>query len=103
LNVLASIGAPVADESTLFDGRTWERLSMRVQGMTLDNLATLASQRQIGKVTILRDLSYDAFLGHLQQSNSLANRYIADFDRQSSGSLSGISRPSEVTTPNSIW
>jgi len=81
LNLLASIGAPIASESTLFDGKPWDRLSMQTQGMTLDDLADLVAGRHIGAVTLLRDLSYAAFLDHLQHSNSLDNRYIVNFDR----------------------
>jgi hypothetical protein len=49
--------------------------------VTLDVLATLASQRQVGQVTISRDLPYKAFLAHLRQSDSLTNRYIVNFNR----------------------
>lgn len=80
-NLLASIGAPIASESVLFDGKPWRRLSMQLQGMTLDGLADLAAEQRIGEVAILRDLSYEAFLDHLRQTNSLDHRYIVNFDR----------------------
>jgi len=88
VNVLASLGAPVAGERALFAGKPWERLSMRVQGMTLDDLAALVAARDLGQTTILRDLSYETFLEHLQRANRLDNRYIVNFDR---GPVFGVS------------
>jgi hypothetical protein len=81
LNVLASIGAPIADERTLFDGDRWGWLSMRIQGMTLDALAALLAQRRIGEVTVLRDLSFEAFLSQVREADNAANRLIVNFDR----------------------
>lgn len=80
-NLLASIGTPIAGESVLFDGKPWERLSMYVQGMTLDTLADLIAAQHIGEVTILRDLPYEAFREHLQHANDLDTRYIVNFNR----------------------
>ncbi|WP_295445564.1 phytochelatin synthase family protein [uncultured Thiodictyon sp.] len=82
LNVLNSLGIPIANENALFDGNAWGWLSMRVQGITLDDLASLIAERHIGEVTVLRDLSYEAFLDHIKKTNSLDHRYIANFDRK---------------------
>jgi len=81
LNVLASIGAPIADERTLFHGDRWGWLRMRMQGMTLDALAALIAQRRIGEVTVLRDLAYEAFLSQVRAADNPANRLIVNFDR----------------------
>ncbi|WP_295396526.1 phytochelatin synthase family protein [uncultured Thiodictyon sp.] len=82
LNVLNSLGIPIANENALFDSNAWGWLSVRLQGITLDDLASLVAERHIGEVTVLRDLSYEAFLDHLKRSNNLDNRYIVNFDRK---------------------
>ena len=81
LNVLASIDVPVASESALFEGKTWQRLRMRLLGMTLDDLAALLAGQHVGRVEVLRDLTYQAFLTTLLRCNGLANRCIVNFDR----------------------
>jgi hypothetical protein len=90
VNLLASLGAPKVSEGALFDGKPWQRLRMRVMGMNLDALAELVADQDIGRATVLRDLSYEAFIKHLQRSNDLTTRYIVNFDR---GPIFGVSVP----------
>ena len=81
LNVLASLGDPIPNESTLFEGEPWQRLRMRLLGMTLDDVAALLNERGVGRVQVLRDLPYEAFLSALSRCNDLNNRCIVNFDR----------------------
>ena len=82
LNVLASLDDPIPNESTLFEGKPWQRLRMRLLGMTLDDVAALLQERGVGRVEVLRDLPYQAFLTTLSRCNDLANRCIVNFDRE---------------------
>lgn len=88
LNVLASLDVPVASESALFEGKTWQRLRMRLLGMSLDDLAALLAAQRVGRVEVLRDLSHAGFLITLSRCNDPANRCIVNFDR---GPIFGIS------------
>ena len=88
LNVLVSLDAPTSDESALFEGKPWQRLRMRLLGMSLDDLAALLAEQHIGRVEVLRDLPYEAFLTTLSLCNDLANRCIVNFDR---GPIFGVS------------
>jgi hypothetical protein len=88
LNVLASLDMPVASESALFAEKTWQRLRMRLLGTSLDDLAALLAGQRVGRVEVLRDLPYKAFLTTLLRCNDLANRCIVNFDR---GPIFGVS------------
>ena len=50
--------------------------------MTLDDVAALLQERGIGRVEVLRDLPYEAFLTTLLRCNDIANRCIVNFDRE---------------------
>ena len=51
-------------------------------GLTLDELAQVAQVRSNRKVTVLRDLTPQAFQEHLRRSNDPKLRYIANFSRE---------------------
>ncbi len=51
------------------------------QGLTLDQLATIAREKLRRKVTVLRDLDLAAFREHLTHVNDPARRYVVNFSR----------------------
>ncbi len=57
-------------------------LGFCVMGLTLDELAEVAQARSNRKVTVLRDLTPQAFQEHLRRSNDPKLRYIANFSRE---------------------
>ncbi len=68
-NVLRSLGDPV------------ERPTLRVSGMTLDQMARAVHDQSARRATILRDLSLDDFRAQLERTNDPARRYIVNFHR----------------------
>jgi hypothetical protein len=81
-NVLASLGRPVARERDLFGDDTAAWLRMRLTGMTLDEMAALAKEADIGHVEIWRDFSEAKFRDLLQGLDAPGRRLIANFDRE---------------------
>jgi hypothetical protein len=51
-------------------------------GLTLDELARVAAAHTFRSVTILRDLTPEAFLAHLRASNDPSRRYVVNFSRK---------------------
>jgi hypothetical protein len=81
-NVFASLGAPVGDEGAVVagSGKCWSGVCF--MGLTLDELAEVARLRTQRKVTVLRDLTPDAFREHLRKANDPKLRYVVNFDRK---------------------
>lgn len=80
-NVLGSLGRPVARERDLFDGDTGAWLRMWLTGMTLDEVAALAEDADIGPIRVWRDFSESQFRDLLASLDSPGRRLIANFDR----------------------
>lgn len=79
-NVFRSLGEEVDEKGVLKDtGMCWTGACF--DGLTLDELAQLAQGRGAHKVTVLRDLDYDAFLAELRRSNDPVRRYVVNFQR----------------------
>jgi len=51
------------------------------QGVTLDQLADIATQKLTRKVSILRDLDLAGFREQLRHANELSRRYVINFSR----------------------
>ncbi|HTN86101.1 MAG TPA: phytochelatin synthase family protein [Sorangium sp.] len=80
VNVLASLGSPVADESAALEGSRLCLTGICVGGLTLDDLAQAVRAR--GRTaTVLRDLTPEQLQEHLRRSNDPARRYIVNFAR----------------------
>lgn len=80
-NVFRSLGEPAVDEASVLEGTGKCLAGMCIMGLTLDELAEVASARTARKVTVLRDLTPEAFHEHLKQSNDPAHRYVVNFTR----------------------
>ena len=82
-NVFRSLGQSETTEAAVLDGtgKCWSGYC--VVGLTLDELAELARAHTPRKVSVLRDLSPEAFREQLRLSNDLARRYIVNFSRES--------------------
>jgi hypothetical protein len=80
-NVLGSLGRPVARERDLFDDDTGGWLRMWLTGMTLDEVAALAKEADIGRIRVWRDFSESQFRDLLASLDSPERRLIANFDR----------------------
>ena len=61
-------------------GRCW-LLGFCIPGLTLDELADVARVHSTRRVTVLRDLTEDAFRTLLREANDPARRYIVNFSR----------------------
>ena len=82
-NVFRSLGEPVGDEAAVLAGSGKCRLlGYCIPGLTLDELAAVAKLRTERSVSVLRDLTKDAFREHLRQSNDPAVRYVVNFTRK---------------------
>lgn len=80
-NVFRSLGEAAVTENAVLagTGRCWTGVC--ILGLTLDELAEVARQNTKRKVTVLRDLTSDAFREHLRHSNDPARRYVINFAR----------------------
>ncbi len=80
-NAFRSFGEPAATEATVLagTGRCWTGFC--IFGLTLDELAEVAQAHPGRRVTILRDLSPEAFQEHLRRANDPGRRYIVNFSR----------------------
>ncbi len=87
-NVLASLGHRLPSERALFQGETGRWWRLRLMGMTLDELATLAEATGIGRVRVWRDLSAPAWRARLESLDTPGRRLIVNIDR---ASLHGVS------------
>lgn len=82
-NVFRSLGEPVGDEAAVLEGSGKCRLfGVCIFGLTLDELAAVAKLRTERSVSVLRDLTKDAFREHLRRSNDPAVRYVVNFHRK---------------------
>ncbi|APG84780.1 hypothetical protein SAMCCGM7_Ch2035 [Sinorhizobium americanum CCGM7] len=81
-NLFRSIGEEETSEATVLDGTGWCRLGFCWMGLTLDELAEVASAQTDRNVTVLRDLTPEEFRRHLRASNDPGKRYIVNFSRE---------------------
>lgn len=81
VNVRRSMGLAAASEEAVLEpsGLCWTGAC--VPGVTLDELAEIASAHGDVKVTVLRDLTAEQFREHLVKSNDPAFRYTVNFSR----------------------
>jgi hypothetical protein len=82
VNVFRSLGQNVADEEEVLAGTGKCALGFCFMGLTLDELAAVARARPGYRVEVLRDLTADGFLEHLEASNDPGVRYVINFSRK---------------------
>jgi hypothetical protein len=80
-NVLHSLKMPGSQQSILQGTNFTTVMGYLPEGLTLDQLADIARQKQQRKVTVLRDLDLAAFREHLSHVNDPARRYVINFSR----------------------
>lgn len=80
-NVFRSLGQPQSTEAAVLagTGKCWTGVC--IMGLGLDELEQVARTHAKGKVTVLRDLTPEAFREHMQRSNDPTRRYVVNFDR----------------------
>ena len=81
-NAYRSLGEAANTEGKVLSGTGSCWTGVCIMGLTLDELAQVARTNTSRKVTVLRDLSEDQFLGHMYRSNDPSRRYIVNFDRE---------------------
>jgi Phytochelatin synthase len=81
-NAYRSLGESASTEGKVLAGTGWCWIGVCILGLTLDELADVARVNTSRKITVLRDLSEEQFLGHLRRSNDPDRRYIVNFSRQ---------------------
>jgi hypothetical protein len=80
-NVFRSFGAPASTESAVLAGTGRCLTGFCPLGLTLDELADVARAHPGRKVTVLRDLTAEAFHEHMRRANDPGRRYIVNFSR----------------------
>lgn len=81
-NTFRSIGEEETTEAEVLagTGKCWTGFC--VIGLTLDELAEVARTNTRRKVSVLRNLSADAFREHMKRANDAGRRYIVNFTRE---------------------
>jgi hypothetical protein len=80
-NAFRSLGEAAATEADVLAGTGRCRLGICIMGLTLDELAEVARSHTKRTVTVLRDLTPDAFHELLRHANDPGRRYIINFSR----------------------
>ena len=80
-NTLRSLGEAGASEAKVLSGTGLCRTGYCFLGLTLDELADVARAKTGRNVTVLRDLTLDAFRAHLRRASEPGRRYIVNFSR----------------------
>lgn len=81
-NVYRSMGEEETSEAAVLDGTGLCWTGWCIIGLTLDELAGVAQAHTERKVTVLRDLTEEAFLDHLRRANDPSRRTIINFRRK---------------------
>jgi Phytochelatin synthase len=82
VNLFQSLGIDQYNQDNLFEKAEVSYWKARVMGLTLDELAGLIRANAALEVTVLRDLTREAFRAHLRRANDPAYRYLINFSRQ---------------------
>lgn len=80
-DILHSLKQPGNQESVLQGSGFSTVMGYLPEGLTLDQLATIARQKLHRKVTVLRDLDLASFRQQLSHVNDPARRYVINFSR----------------------
>lgn len=81
-NVFRSLSERPVTESDVLAGTGLCPTGFCVSGLTLDELAQVASRHTDRTVTVLRDLTPSQFLEHLRHTNEPGRRYVVNFRRR---------------------
>jgi Phytochelatin synthase len=81
-NVFRSLAEPAASEVSVLEGTGLCRTGYCLLGLSLDQLAQVARRHTSRKVSVLRDLTPDAFRRELLRSNDPNLRYVINFSRR---------------------
>jgi hypothetical protein len=81
-NVFRSLGDGPTTEGDVLSGTNHCWFGICIIGLTLDELARVATVHTTRNVTILRDLTPEAFLTHLRKTNDPSRRYVVNFSRK---------------------
>jgi hypothetical protein len=82
VNAFRSLGDDASDEGDVLAGSGKCRIGLCFAGLTLDELAEVARLNPARTVSVLRDLSPDAFLQNLRLSNDPDRRVLINFSRK---------------------
>lgn len=80
-NAYRSLKDKAATERDVLAGTGWCWTGVCIMGLTLDELAAVATANSDRKVRVLRDLTEEEFREHMRRSNDTDRRYIINFDR----------------------
>jgi len=80
-NLFRSFGEPATSTSEVLEGSGKCSTGMCIMGLTLDELSAVMARKTQRKVTILRDLSREAFRAELVKTNDPTRRYLVNFQR----------------------
>jgi hypothetical protein len=80
-NVMRSMGMPTDQNRVIDDSEFEPWFGILIGGLTLDELASLASERAGKRVTVVRDPTYAQFRALMRSANTPGHRVIANFHR----------------------
>jgi Phytochelatin synthase len=81
-NVFRSLGESATTAPLVLEGTGKCSTGVCWMGLNLDELAAIARQHTHHTVTVLRDLTLDAFREHMRLSNDPSRRYVVNFTRK---------------------
>jgi len=81
-NVFRSLGESAASVPLVLEGTGRCATGMCIMGLTLDQLADVAREHTHRTVTVLRDLTPEAFRDQMRLSNDPNRRYVVNFSRR---------------------
>jgi hypothetical protein len=81
-NAFRSIGEEETTEAEVLDGTGKCWTGFCIVGLTLDEVAEVARTNTKRKISVLRNLSADAFHEHMKRANDPGRRYIVNFTRE---------------------
>jgi len=80
-NLFRSFGEKATTQDAVLEGSGKCGTGMCFMGLTLDELSEIMSKKTAHKLTIVRDLSLDAFRAEMKRTNDPSRRYLVNFHR----------------------
>jgi hypothetical protein len=81
-NLFRSLGESATSVPRVLEGTGMCSTGVCIMGLTLDQVAEIARDHTHRQVTVLRDLTPDAFREHMRLSNDPHRRYVVNFTRR---------------------
>ncbi len=80
-NLFRSLGESATTQDAVLEGSDKCSTGMCIMGLTLDELSEVMAKKTSRKITIVRDLSLEAFRAEMKRTNDPSRRYLVNFHR----------------------